>query len=144
MDELDVLFKEADLARDLIVEQKKNKVEAERKKAVEMRKQSLETYSETRKRTSDECFSPPTSTKRMKKTEPIIEYLKEKNRTNHRIPEREKRGRERITRKRIVSSRKRNGGTRKGTKTIRVTNAADDANDVGSARSAKSDVDAAF
>ena len=78
-----------DLARDLIAEQKKNKVEAERKKAVEMRKQSLETYSETRKRTSDECFSPPTSTKRMKKTEPIIEYLKEKNEGEKELRERE-------------------------------------------------------
>ena len=89
LDELDVLFKEADLVRDLIVEQKKNKVEAERKKAVEMRKQSLETYSETRKRTSDECVSPPTSTKRMKKTEPILEYLKVKNEGEKELRERE-------------------------------------------------------
>ena len=76
LEELDILFKEADQERDLMLEDKKNKAEIDRKKAIEMRRQSMETFSETKKRCSeDNDGQMPSSSKRTKN---VFEYLKEK------------------------------------------------------------------
>lgn len=72
-------FEEADLLNEQLTTEKKQKEEAEVEKAVEMRRCSMETFKETKKRNGDAENNEP-STKKKKRTSgsDIMRYLREK------------------------------------------------------------------
>ena len=81
LDELDTLFKEADEERDLLLDDKKKKTELDRNKAIEMRKQSMETFSQSKKRLSEDMDNDeksPSSSKKAKGKTNVFDYPKEK------------------------------------------------------------------
>ena len=85
LEELHSLFSESEKMKDEKLDEKKRKVEEEKKKAMEIRQQSLETFSQTRKRKSEEGEVTPT---RSKKND-VLSYLCEKNERENKLREKE-------------------------------------------------------
>ena len=76
LEELDTLVSESDREKEEDIKRKRDKGEEDKLKAVELRQQSMETFSETRKR-NFEGNSVEISTKRSRKND-LINYLSEK------------------------------------------------------------------
>ena len=79
MEDIIAQFEEADLLNEQLTTEKKQKEEAEVEKTVEMRRCSMETFKETKKRNGDAENNEP-STKKKKRTSgsDIMRYLREK------------------------------------------------------------------
>ena len=79
LDEIIRRFADIELATELDCQNSSKAVEKERQTAAEVRKQSMETYSETKKRNANEDDSSPSSSKKRRKTpDDTHKYLREK------------------------------------------------------------------
>ena len=79
MDEIIRRFADIELSTELDCQNSSKAVEKERQTAAEVRKQSMETYSETKKRNANEDDSSPSSSKKRRRTpDDTYKYLREK------------------------------------------------------------------